>query len=109
MANSSYDLVAIGAGSAGVTAAEFSAQLGQRVALVEKGRIGGDCTWTGCVPSKALLKASKLAHQMRTSQQYGIGTGDARVDFTAVMERVTGVVDQVYQGETPEVLQGKGI
>ena len=46
---------------------------------------------------------------MRTSQQYGIGTGDARVDFTAVMERVSGVVDQVYQGETPEVLQGKGI
>ena len=109
MAKSSYDLVVIGAGSAGLTAAEFSAQLGQRVALIEKVRIGGDCTWSGCVPSKALLKAAKLAHQMRTSQQYGLGMGEARVDFSAVMERVSGVVDQVYQGETPEVLQGKGI
>jgi len=109
MAKSSYDLVVIGAGSAGLTAAEFSAQLGQRVALIEKARIGGDCTWSGCVPSKALLKAAKFAHQMRTSQQYGLGMGEARVDFSAVMERVSGVVDQVYQGETPEVLQGKGI
>ena len=67
MANSSYDLGVIGASSAGVTAAEFSAQLGQRVELVEKGRIGGYCTGAGCVPCKALLKASKLAHQMRTS------------------------------------------
>lgn len=105
----SYDLVVIGAGSAGLTAAQFSAQLGQRVALVEKGRIGGDCTWTGCVPSKALLKTAKLAHQMQTAQQYGLGDGGLIVDFSAVMDRVSRVVDRVYQGETPEVLRGKGI
>ncbi len=105
----SYDLVVIGAGSAGLTAAEFSAQLGQRVALVEKGRIGGDCTWSGCVPSKALLKAARLAHQIRTAQQFGLGDGELVVDFSAVMDRVSGVVDQVYQAETLEVQRGKGI
>ena len=61
MAELRYDLVVIGAGSAGLTAAEFGAQLGLRVALVEKGRIGGDCTWTGCVPSKSLLKTAKIS------------------------------------------------
>ena len=108
-ANHSYDLGIIGVGSAGLTAAGVSAQLGQRVALVEKGRIGGDCTWTGCVPSKSLLKATKLAHQMRTGQQFGIGDGSLVVDFSAVMNRVSGAVDQVYQAETPEVLRSKGI
>ena len=109
MANQSYDLVVIGAGSAGLTAAEFSAQLGLRVALVEQGRIGGDCTWTGCVPSKALLKAAKVAHQIHTAHQYGLGVGEPVVDFSAVMGRVSSAVDQVYQGETPDVLREKGI
>jgi len=56
-----YDLIVIGAGSAGVWAAPFAARLGARVALVEKERIGGDCTNYGCVPSKALLKAAGVA------------------------------------------------
>lgn len=53
-----YDLAIIGAGSAGLTAARFAARLGKRVALIEANRVGGDCTWTGCVPSKALLQAA---------------------------------------------------
>ena len=53
-----YDLVVIGAGSAGVWASQYAARLGARVALVERQRIGGDCTHYGCVPSKALLKAA---------------------------------------------------
>ncbi len=51
-----YDIVIIGGGSAGITAACFAVQLGARVAIVERDRVGGDCTWTGCVPSKTLLK-----------------------------------------------------
>ena len=58
MANGEYDLIIIGAGSAGLTAAGFAAQLGLKVALAEKNRVGGDCTWTGCVPSKSLPKAA---------------------------------------------------
>ena len=49
-----FDIAVIGAGSAGLTAARFTARLGQRVALIEANRVGGDCTWTGCVPSKSL-------------------------------------------------------
>jgi pyruvate/2-oxoglutarate dehydrogenase complex dihydrolipoamide dehydrogenase (E3) component len=56
--NDNYDLVIVGGGSAGLTAAGFAVQLGARVALVEKHRTGGDCTWTGCIPSKTLLKVA---------------------------------------------------
>ena len=54
-----YDVCIIGAGSAGLTAARFAARLGKRVALIEANRVGGDCTWTGCVPSKALPGRSR--------------------------------------------------
>ena len=67
MAALEFDLAIVGAGSGGLTAAGFAAQLGAKVALIEKNRIGGDCTWTGCVPSKALLKAAKIAHEVRTA------------------------------------------
>ncbi|MDQ6920737.1 MAG: FAD-dependent oxidoreductase, partial [Candidatus Dormibacteraeota bacterium] len=56
-----YDLVVIGAGSAGLPAAGLAHELGARVVLVEAARVGGDCTWTGCVPSKALLQAARVA------------------------------------------------
>ena len=65
----SYDFIAIGAGSGGITAAGFAAQIGAKVAIVEKYRIGGDCTWTGCVPSKALLKVARIAHAARTASE----------------------------------------
>jgi len=67
----SYDFVVIGAGSAGLTAAGFATQLGARIAL-KKNRIGDDCTWTGCVPSKTLLKIARVAHQMRTADHHGL-------------------------------------
>ena len=66
----SYDLIVIGAGSGGITAAEFGARLGVKVALIEKNKVGGDCTWTGCIPSKALLKVAKVAHTMRSAGSY---------------------------------------
>ena len=66
-----YDFVVIGAGSAGLLAAPLAAKLGVRVALVERDRPGGDCLYTGCVPSKTLLKVAKVAHEMRRA----IGSG----------------------------------
>jgi pyruvate/2-oxoglutarate dehydrogenase complex dihydrolipoamide dehydrogenase (E3) component len=104
-----YDLVIIGAGSGGLTAATFAARLGARVALVEKNRIGGDCTWTGCVPSKALLKAAKVAHDVRTASQYGITTNQPVTDMVRVREYVRGAIRQVYQFESPEELQRQGV
>jgi len=109
MAESSYDLVIIGAGSGGLIAADFAAQLGARVVLVEKCRIGGDCTWTGCVPSKALLKAAKVAHEARTARCYGITTGPPVTDMAEVRDYVVAAIQQVYQFERPEELQQKGI
>ncbi len=104
-----YDLVIIGGGSAGLTAAGFAVQLGSRVALVEKHRIGGDCTWTGCVPSKTLLKAAKVAHHMRSAGRYGLPAVDPQVDLKAVMAHVRDVVLEVYEEESPEALCADGI
>ena len=104
-----FDLVIIGAGSGGLTAAGFAAQLGARVALVEKNRVGGDCTWTGCVPSKALLKVAKIAHNVRTASRYGVHTNPPVVAMEQVRKYVQGAVQQVYQFETPEELSQQGI
>ena len=104
-----YDLVIIGAGSGGLVAASFAAKLGAKVALVEKHRIGGDCTWTGCVPSKALIKAAKIAHEIRTASTYGIHTSGPMIDMAAVREYVRSAIQRVYRFETPEELQRQGI
>lgn len=103
------DLAVIGAGSGGLTAATFAARAGARVALIEKARIGGDCTWTGCVPSKALLKAAKVAHQARTAGQYGIAVGTPATDMAGVRDFVRRAIEEAYRAETPEELRAKGI
>jgi len=107
--NPEYDLAVIGAGSGGLTAASFAARAGAKVALIEKVRIGGDCTWTGCVPSKALLKAAKVAHQARTAGHYGIVVGALATDMVRVRDFVRRAIEQVYRAETPEELRDKGI
>src|SRR5437762_6471078 len=99
-----FDLVIIGAGSGGLTAAGFAARLGARVALIEKNRIGGDCTWTGCIPSKALLKAAKIAHEIRTASRFGIQANLPVVEMANVREYVHEAIRQVYQFESPEEL-----
>jgi len=109
MSQSNYDLIIIGAGSGGLTAAGFAAQLGAKVALVEKKHIGGDCTWTGCVPSKALLKAAKIAHETRLAAHYGIIATPPVTDMAKVREYVRGAIQDVYQFESPEELKAQGI
>lgn len=107
--NEEYDLIIAGGGSAGLTAAGFAVQLGSRVALVEKDLIGGDCTWTGCVPSKALLKTAKVAHQMRNAERYGLAAAEPQADLKEVMSHVQSVVLDVYEEESPEALRADGI
>jgi pyruvate/2-oxoglutarate dehydrogenase complex dihydrolipoamide dehydrogenase (E3) component len=109
MGSDRYDLIVVGAGSGGLTAAAFAAQLGARVALVEKHRVGGDCTWTGCVPSKALLKAAKIAHEARTADKYGILAEPPKTDMARVRDYVQSVIGKVYEFETPEKLHEEGI
>jgi pyruvate/2-oxoglutarate dehydrogenase complex dihydrolipoamide dehydrogenase (E3) component len=107
--DNSYDLVIIGGGSAGLTAAEFARRLGRRVALVEKERLGGDCTWTGCVPSKTLLKAARVAHHMRTADRYGLPAVAPQVELKKVMGHVRAVIAGIYEEESPEALRARGI
>jgi len=92
-----YDMLVIGGGAAGLTAAGMSAVLGAKTALVEAKKLGGDCTWYGCVPSKSLLKAAKVAHEMRTADRYGLTPAALDHDLSQVMARVRSIREHVYQ------------
>ncbi|KAF0172909.1 MAG: mercuric reductase [Limisphaerales bacterium] len=84
-----YNLVVIGGGTAGLVTAAGAAGLGAKVALVEKHLLGGDCLNVGCVPSKALLRASRAAAEARSAGEFGVRvSGEISVDFPAVMERM---------------------
>ena len=107
--SAAYELVVVGAGAAGLTAARFAARLGARVALVERDRPGGDCTWTGCVPSKALLKAARVASDMRHAGRHGTAPVQPQVDLGRVMARVRLASERVYRLETPEMLRCEGV
>ncbi len=86
--NYDYNLIVIGAGSGGLVSALIAAATGAKVALIEAAEMGGDCLNTGCVPSKALIKAAKIAHDIRHSDQYGIRSAAPEIDFAAVMQTV---------------------
>lgn len=104
-----FDLIIIGAGAAGLIAADFAVSLGAAVALIESDRIGGDCTWSGCVPSKSLLKAASLAAAARASARFGIHTGEPHADMHAVREYVRACVAHIYAPTAPERLQHSGL
>ncbi|MEP7290325.1 MAG: FAD-dependent oxidoreductase [Chloroflexota bacterium] len=104
-----YDLIVIGGGSAGLTAAVFGNGLGKKIALIECDRVGGDCTWTGCIPSKALLKVARVAHHIRSADQFGITVGAPVIDMAAVRQYVERTIRDVYKFETPEALEKRGI
>src|SRR6516162_9831164 len=84
-----YNLVVIGAGTAGLVSAAGAAGLGAKVALVERNLMGGDCLNYGCVPSKALIRCSRAAVETRRVNEFGVRlAGGVEVDFPAVMERM---------------------
>jgi len=104
-----HDLAIIGAGAGGLIAARFAAQLGARVLLAERDRIGGDCTWTGCVPSKSLIRVAKAAHEIRTAARFGISASPCKVDMPTVRDYVQQKVREIYEPTSPEALAGEGI
>lgn len=104
-----YDFAIIGGGSAGLIAAEFAVKLGARVVMMESDRIGGDCTWTGCVPSKALLHVAHVAYDVRTADQYGVQTSAPTIDMARVRDYLRNAIQQIYAGTTPEALRAKGM
>jgi pyruvate/2-oxoglutarate dehydrogenase complex dihydrolipoamide dehydrogenase (E3) component len=109
MARPDFDLVVIGGGSGGLTVAAGGAQLGAKVALVEKAKLGGDCLWYGCVPSKALLKSARVAAQMRDAGRWGLSNCEPRPDVARVMGHVRDVVRAIEPHDSPERFRSLGV
>nr|WP_267955227.1 bifunctional TVP38/TMEM64 family protein/FAD-dependent oxidoreductase [Halomonas ethanolica] len=104
-----YDIVVIGGGSAGLVASYIAAAVKARVALVERDRLGGDCLNTGCVPSKALIRAARVAAEVRDAGRFGIQAGEPRVDFGAVMGHVRRAIRAVEPHDSRERYEGLGV
>jgi pyruvate/2-oxoglutarate dehydrogenase complex dihydrolipoamide dehydrogenase (E3) component len=104
-----YDLVVIGGGTAGLVSALIAAGIGARVALVERERTGGDCLWTGCVPSKHLLAAGALAHAMRHADTVGLAPVEPEIDFAAVMDSVRATIATIEPQDSPARLRAAGV
>lgn len=106
-----YDLAVIGAGSGGLVAALSANRHGLKVAMIEKQKIGGECTHAGCVPSKTLISSARLYHAMKQADIHGLPklNSDYGFDFAHVMEHVNDVVQGVYQNEQPARFQDLGI
>jgi len=96
--NGPFDVVILGGGSGGYACALRAAQLGMKVALVEKGELGGTCLHRGCIPTKALLHAAEVADSSRESEQFGVRTSFEGIDMPAVNAYKDGVVARLYKG-----------
>jgi pyruvate/2-oxoglutarate dehydrogenase complex dihydrolipoamide dehydrogenase (E3) component len=107
-----FDLIVIGGGSAGLVAAGGAATLGARVALIEKNALGGDCLYTGCVPSKTLIKSAKFAYQARQAQKYGFQNLEPKFfgdSFASITNRIQNVIEIIERHDAPEVFEQMGV
>jgi pyruvate/2-oxoglutarate dehydrogenase complex dihydrolipoamide dehydrogenase (E3) component len=105
-----YNLVVLGAGTAGLVCAAGAAGLGGKVALIEKHRLGGDCLNYGCVPSKALLRCARAAAAVRRAAEFGVGVpGPVTVDFPAVMERLRRLRAGISHHDSAARFRGLGV
>ncbi len=109
MQDDRHDVLVIGAGAAGLTAAGGCALYGLRTALIERGRMGGECLNTGCVPSKALLAAAAAAQGVRDAGRFGIRTAPPTVDFAAVRAHVRGAIAAIAPHDSATTMQGYGV
>ena len=109
MAKPEFDIVVIGGGSGGLVVAAGGSTLGAKVALVERHKLGGDCLWYGCVPSKSLIKSAQIAYQMRHADRWALSPGDPRPDLARVMERVRSVIAGIEPNDSPERFRGLGV
>jgi pyruvate/2-oxoglutarate dehydrogenase complex dihydrolipoamide dehydrogenase (E3) component len=104
-----YNLVVVGAGTAGLVTAAAAAGLGARVALVERALMGGDCLNVGCVPSKGVLRAAHAAHAVREAAAFGVSTPPPDVDFAAAMARMRRLRAGLSVKDTAERFRGLGV
>jgi pyruvate/2-oxoglutarate dehydrogenase complex dihydrolipoamide dehydrogenase (E3) component len=104
-----WDLLVVGGGTAGIVAAKTAAGLGASVLLVERERPGGDCLWTGCVPSKAILAAAAKAAGARRSSTHGIHVDAVTVDFPAVMKHVRTAIATIEPTDSARAMTAVGV
>lgn len=102
MSRYTHNLVVVGAGSAGLVTSYLAATLKARVALIEKGAMGGDCLNTGCVPSKALLRSAKFIHDASRARELGFRKATVEFDFAEVMERVRSKIRAIEPHDSVE-------
>jgi pyruvate/2-oxoglutarate dehydrogenase complex dihydrolipoamide dehydrogenase (E3) component len=107
--NITADFCIIGAGSGGLSLAAAAVAFGQKVVLIEKHKMGGDCLNYGCVPSKALIAAGKRAQAMRTAGKFGVAPIEPRVDPRAVHDHVKGVIAAIAPNDSVERFTGLGV
>ena len=103
-----FDVLVLGAGSGGYACALRAAQLGLKVGLVEKDKLGGTCLHIGCIPTKALLHAAEVADSTRESEQFGVRATLDGIDMSGVNSYKDGVVSRLYKGLTG-LIKGRGI
>jgi pyruvate/2-oxoglutarate dehydrogenase complex dihydrolipoamide dehydrogenase (E3) component len=103
------DLLVIGGGTAGIVGAKTAASLGARTLLVERHRTGGDCLWTGCVPSKSLLAAASAAAGARDAGRLGVDAGEVSVDFARVRAHLETAIAHIEPEDSPETLRAAGV
>jgi pyruvate/2-oxoglutarate dehydrogenase complex dihydrolipoamide dehydrogenase (E3) component len=105
-----YDVVIVGVGSAGMIAGEVAEKIGVKAGLVERHRVGGDCLWTGCVPSKALLASAKAAHTIRHADKYGLVATDPQFDSAAVWKRIHAIQREIAEtDDNPDKYKALGV
>ena len=104
-----YDIVVIGGGSAGLVTSYIGSAVKAKVALVEKHKMGGDCLNTGCVPSKALIRAARAAHEIRTAHRFGVTASAPQVDFAKVMGHVHQAITDIEPHDSVERYSGLGV
>jgi pyruvate/2-oxoglutarate dehydrogenase complex dihydrolipoamide dehydrogenase (E3) component len=104
-----FDVVVLGGGTAGLVTASGCARLGRKVALIEREQLGGDCLWTGCVPTKALVASARLAHQMRHADAYGLEPVVPRISPKAVMDSMREQRHRISRHDDPEKFRRLGI
>jgi pyruvate/2-oxoglutarate dehydrogenase complex dihydrolipoamide dehydrogenase (E3) component/uncharacterized membrane protein YdjX (TVP38/TMEM64 family) len=103
------NLIVIGAGAGGLVTAYIAATVRAKVTLVEKAKMGGDCLNTGCVPSKALIRSARLAHEIRKADVYGLEPREPEYSFGAVMERIHSVVREIEPADSVERYTSLGV
>lgn len=103
------DLCVIGGGAGGLSVAAGAVQMGASVVLVEARRLGGDCLNSGCVPSKALIAAARVAHALNTAEGFGIRLDTPEIDFKAVMDHVQAVIETIARHDSAARFEGLGV